>query len=451
MPWGREGERMKQTDVLFWVWFAEAVGAGSDFRRLIDAYGSPHEVFLAEPEELERIENVPAGILQRLANKKLEKASAIVDSCERLGIGIMTYDSELYPRFLREIKNPPAVLYYLGTVPRFDDLLCIGMVGTRKMSAYGMETAYKISYELAALGAIVASGMADGIDGVCAAAALRAGGTTVAVLGCGLDRVYPPHHRTLMGEIAKSGLLLSEYPPGTRPLHYHFPVRNRIISGLSHGVVVVEAGLGSGSLITAKDAVLQGRDVFAVPSTVGGIGAEGTNGLLRDGAIFTIGAEDILKKYQYLFANVLKTERSAEIRRQMTVDTEYLSQIGVLKQAKPDGNAPTAMRREATGAQAQRSTVAETQAARKTKRQEPDPIKSQAPPAKGNGPTPDAVLQALSPVERAILQAMPDDRSVSADSLAGLGFSSAEIITALTMLELAGLLQKLPGSLYTKA
>ncbi len=442
---------MKQTDVLFWVWFAEAVGAGSDFRRLIDAYGSPHEIFLAESEELERIESVSNGMLQRLANKSLEEASAIVDSCERLGIGIMTYDSELYPGLLREIKNPPAVLYYLGTVPRFNELLCIGMVGTRRMSAYGMETAYKISYELASLGAIVVSGMAAGIDGVCAAAALCAGGTTVAVLGCGLDHVYPLHHRALMGEIAKKGLLLSEYPPGTRPLHYHFPTRNRIISGLSHGVTVVEAGLGSGSLITAKEAVMQGRDVFAVPSNVGGVGAEGTNGLLRDGAIFTVEAEDILKKYQYLFASVLKTEGRAALRRTLRVDVEYLYQIGVLKRTDADGKRETTARREATEERAPRSAKGEPKKTRRAERQESDPIEPQAPTAKGNGPTPDAVLQALSPVERAILQAMPDDRSVSADSLTGLGFSSAEIITALTMLELAGLLQKLPGSLYTKA
>ena len=151
---------------------------------------------------------------------------------------------------MREIDTPPVLLYYAGTVARFEERLCVGLVGTRRMSVYGMEMAYKISYELSCGGAVTVSGLAEGIDGVCAAAALRAGGFTVAVLGCGLDRVYPTHHGKLMNEVARNGLLLSEYPPATQPLYYHFPARNRIISGLSHAVVVVEAGLGSGSFIT---------------------------------------------------------------------------------------------------------------------------------------------------------------------------------------------------------
>ncbi len=439
---------MKQNDVLFWIWFAEAVGAGSDFRQLIDLYDSPHEIFLAESEELDRVNGISEGLLQRLSDKDLREASAILDSCEKLGIGIMTYDSAIYPQALREIKNPPAVLYYRGTVPKLNESLCIGMVGTRNMSAYGMETAYKISYELTSVGAIVVSGMAAGIDGVCAAAALHAGGTTVAVLGCGLDRVYPPTHRSLMGEIAKHGLLLSEYPPGTKPVAYHFPVRNRIISGLSQGVLVVEAGLGSGSLITAKEAVMQGKDVFAVPSNAGSAVAEGTNGLLRDGAFFTVAAEDILEKYQYLFATVLRTDRLRAARSNLKLDLAYLSRLGVIP--PPKHAQEQSVQPNPTYGAVKDASLAPKQE-RKKEAPHQNPTEPQAVSAKAKEPTPDAVLQALSSVERAVLMAIPDDRSVSADALTGLGFSSSEIITALTMLELAGLLQKLPGSLYTKA
>ena len=258
---------MRQNDTLFWIWLSEALGAANaEFRRLIELYESPYEIFQTDAEELELRVGLKEKTVLALADKSLERAAEILEACERLGIGILPYTSELYPASLREIKMPPVLLYYAGTVPKLENRLCVGVVGTRRMSAYGMEMTYKISYELACGGAVTVSGLAEGIDGVCAAATLKAGGFTIAVLGCGLDRVYPTHHGKLMNEVAANGLLLSEYPPATKPLYYHFPARNRIISGLSHAVAVVEAGLGSGSLITAKEAVMQGKGLRTHPS-----------------------------------------------------------------------------------------------------------------------------------------------------------------------------------------
>ena len=438
-----------QKNALFWIWLSEALGAASrDFRTLITMYEGPYELFHAEEEELERIPNVTERTKSVLADKSLQHATEILDRCQRHGIGVLPYADERYPKALRDIKDPPVLLYYKGEIPQLDRRLSIGMVGTRRMSAYGLQSAYKIAYELATVGAIVVSGMAAGIDGVCAAAALAAKGETVAVLGCGLDVVYPKHHKVLMEEIERHGVLFSEYPPGTRPNHYHFPIRNRLISGLSQGTLVVEAGIGSGSLITAKDAILQGRDVFALPANVGSKGAEGTNGLLRDGANLAIGAEDILKTYQYVYAQSLHPERLAKVDPNLRADLHYLERMGVIELTSQRESAPP-MRAAAEPERPKR-----TSSKRSSKADEPTELKRSVPklPEKAAPTkTPDEVLSSLPPIQLSVLEAIPDDRAVSADALCGLDFPHGDIIAALTMLEILGLVQKLPGALYTKS
>lgn len=450
---------MNSQDLIFWIWFAEAVGGSSyDFRPLLEAYSSPYEIYHAEEDELQRFTKIPDRLRMALLDKNLERAASILDSCQRLGIGIMTYQSQLYPHPLREMKDPPVLLYYAGTVPSFENRLCVGMVGTRNMSVYGAETAYKISYELALANVIVVSGMAAGIDGVCAAGAMRAGGTTVAVLGCGLDITYPKHHGKLMQEIADKGLILSEYPPGTRPVSYHFPVRNRIISALSHAVVVVEANEGSGSLITAKLAVTQGKDVFAVPAYGDGLGYESANGLMRDGAFFAAAASDILNRYRYVFPLSIRSEALQNVGKRSACDYEYLIGMGVLKSGLKPNRAvgkPTADAEPIAAPKPKpEKTVEELPLERKRServKMPADRLEKDASPQKQKDRTPDDVLQSLDPVGLAILQTIPDDRAVTVDELGNLGYSSGEIITALTMLELMGLVQKLPGALYRKA
>ena len=457
---------MRQDDVLFWIWLSQALGAASsEFRKLIHVYESPYDIFEADSEELERLSVLRERTVAALSNKNLQEASEILDRCQRLGIGIMTYDSVLYPRSLREIANPPILLYYAGTVPSFDDTLFIGVVGTRKMSVYGMETAYKISYELAAGNAVTVSGLAAGIDGVCAAATIKAGGRTVAVLGCGLDRVYPAHHGKLMNAVAEKGLLLSEYPPGTKPLYYNFPVRNRIISGLSHAVIVVEAGLGSGSLITAKESILQGKDVFAVPANVNGAGSEGTNGLLRDGAYFAENAEDVAKRYTYLFPKSFFGERVREASKHSHPDSAYLVSMGVLEASAAASDAPDAERKNPM-AQIPKSPRRTAKKDDPTVRMEKRAVQQEntlAPSSATDGEaveserapkprkTPDAILQSRSPIQLELLQAIPDDQTITTDALGKLGHPYGEILTALTMLEIMGLVEKLPGAVYRKA
>ncbi len=450
---------MQQKDVLFWLWLADGLGAANrDFKTLIELYESPYELFHAEEYEVDAIQGISQRTREALLRRSLENASAILDACQSMGIGILTYADEAYPFALRAIKQPPIVLYYRGTLPNLNAKLSIGMVGTRRMSAYGLHSAYKISYELASVGAVIVSGMASGIDGVSAAAAIAAGGETVAVLGCGVDVAYPQHHKKLRDAILQHGALLSEYPPTTQPLRYHFPVRNRIISGLSQGTLVVEAGMGSGSLITAKEAVLQGKDVFAIPANVGSRGAEGTNGLLQDGAHLVLDSTDILKRFEYVYAKSLQVERLVKAREASHADLQYLQSLGVIeltsrKPAAQDPEAP--LRAQPTEAKDRQRPKRQSNKNTSAKDASPKECDAQASPSKARNTSnasqsPPIGAEALSPIQLAVLEAIPLDRAISADALGNLDYPWGDVIAALTMLEILGLIEKLPGALYTK-
>ena len=451
---------MKSKDTLYWIWLSNALGAGSSaFRRLISLYDTPFDIFRAEESEIELIPDLTERAKRALCDKSLGRATEILDQCQREGIGILTYDEDAYPRALREIQKPPMLLYYRGNLPDFNRNLCVGIVGTRSMSAYGMRQAYKMSYELASAGALVVSGMAKGIDGVAAAAALKAGGTTAAVLGSGVDVIYPPHHRNLSLEIARTGVILSEYAPGSRPNSYHFPMRNRIISGLSQATVVVEAGIGSGSLITAKDAIMQGRDVFAIPANVGSKGADGTNGLLRDGARMALSTEDVLAPYQYTYAESLTLEKFKASKSLTDIDLSHLAELGVIELSR-DASGEAKMSLSPTAPQDKEKKPSKPRVPSSKKEKAPAPKSEQRaereehkadPIPTPRAPIPEATLATLTPAQKAILEAIPDDGTLSADAIYALELERADLMAALTMLEIMGLVQKLPGSLYKKA
>lgn len=211
------------------------------------------------------------------------------------GIGAVVYGTEAYPQILADIPDPPVVLYYIGDLAGFLSLPAVAVIGSRRCTAYGRRVSRGLARDFVHAGVAVVSGLARGIDSEAHAGALDAGGITAAVLGNGLDLYYPPEHEKLSGRIAESGVLLSEYPPGTQPARFRFPERNRLISGLSLGVVVVEAGKKSGTMITVNSALDQGREVFAVPGEVTRALSMGTNMLLRDGAGVVITAGDVLE------------------------------------------------------------------------------------------------------------------------------------------------------------
>ena len=446
---------MRHRDLLFWIWLAEQLGAANrDFPKLISLYENPYEIFHAEPSELERIRGLSRRTVEMLSDKSLEKATRVLDACEQLGIGVLPYSHEKYPYALRDIADPPIVLYYRGRLPDFGKMLSIAMVGTRKLSEYGLHTAYRLSYELASVGVTVVSGMAEGIDGVCNAGALAAKGFTVAVLGNGVNTAYPRFHSPLLRQIEKHGLVLSEYPPGARPLKPHFPLRNRIISGLAQGTVVVEAGVSSGALITARSAILQGRDVFSVPANVGSVGAEGTNALLQDGANFAAKTADILAPYEYIYANQIHTERLPKAEQSSKADLRYLASLGVIELVKRSENvgstAADKAAEESTPQNVFETPIEPVKRTRKRRERTEEPTEERTVSKSAETQTPDAILESLTETQRAVLRAMPDDRAVTADALSAIGYHYGEIIAALTMLEILGLVQKLPGALYSK-
>lgn len=290
----------------YWVWLTTLPGLGERAKlQLLAHFGSPEEIYFAPEGELLLAEGITKLQAALLADKSLDRAEKVLEDCARDGQFLLTMDDAGYPARLRNIYDPPLLLYGKGSLPLFDDEVAVTVVGTRDCTPYGVRAASQLGYELARQGALLVSGMAKGIDGAAMRGALQAGGFTAAVLGGGVDVVYPAENRRLYEDIAATGVLLSEYPPGTEPLPGHFPVRNRIISGLSLASLVVEAPVRSGALITAHAALDQGRDVFAVPGPIDAAASVGCNRLIRDGAGLAASGWDILSVYHSRFPHRL--------------------------------------------------------------------------------------------------------------------------------------------------
>lgn len=428
-----------------WVWFAEKCGAGSsEMVKIYETYGSINAIYLADFNSY--IDNdVSERLAEELSDKSLHDAYSIIKYCEDNGVGILTYACDEYPQSLRSIKDPPAVLYYIGRLPDFNKHLCIATVGTRKMSEYGMRAAYKIAYEIASSGAIIVSGMALGIDSVSASAALRAGGKTIAVLGSGIDVIYPKEHKKLYRAIAEKGVVMTEYPPSSEPHSFNFPVRNRIISGLSQGTVVIDAAENSGALITSKTAILQGRDIYAVPSNIDAENASGTNSLIRDGAQAVLCGYDVIKNYAYLFRDSLNIQKLRSAESKSELDADALVCYGVRARGlKPafEGVSSMAERIKTEGA-----SKAPDPAPKRALRENPS---AKTITADVRGDNSKEALESLDDYERKIFEEMPLDKAVSADYFAANGDNLSKAMFALTMLEIKGLVSSLPGALYIR-
>jgi DNA processing protein len=464
---------------LFEIWFSLRCGvANREFIPVLEQCGSPYQVFTADECELEHL---PCGekLKRDLADRSLEEADRIACFCEKNDVHILFWQDAAYPASLRTLVDPPLLLYYRGQLPDFAHLLCVGTVGTRTMSAYGKRMAYKIGYELGAAGAVVVSGMALGVDSVAAAGAMAAGGRTVAILGCGIDVVYPREHEALREVIVAHGVVMTEYPPSTAPSGSHFPVRNRLISGLSQATVVVEAGENSGALITAKDAILQGRGIYAVPGQVGEDSASGTNRLIRDGAAVALGARDILEDFAFLYREYLNMGKLLWAEQHSEPDENLLAQYGVSLRTRPEKRpAPPASGERPVG----RPAVRRSWNATDGRNGQPDRTASPGAASEKEGisrsnrdslgtgskgaparrrifggtaaaTAPDnsrAALDSLTPVQRALFELLPLDHAVLIDALTREGYTTSEVVAAMTVLEIKGLVDALPGGLYAR-
>ena len=408
--------------LIHWIWFATRTGMGDKMKSvLLSHFEDPEAIYFAPELEFERFEDLSPAAVESMMDKDLTGCEAVLEQCRERGIHILTFQDAAYPARLKNIPDPPMVLYYKGSLPAFDELPVIGVVGTRKASAYGLTAAKRLGYQIAACGGCVVSGMASGIDGAAMKGALTAGGTVVGILGCGADVVYPASNRWLYADTEKYGCLLSEFPPGTAPLGRNFPRRNRIISGLSCGVLVVEAPEKSGALITARLSADQGRDVFVVPANIDVETAVGSNALMRDGAIPVSSGWDILSEYRYQFPGKIRENRS-QVR--LTVNDEELSR-------ERETPAKVAQEPKKSGEKKPKLSLLRKKVIDNSEKSAYSDFKK--------------THSALTADEQSIVSALEKGQRLVDDVIAELDLAPGVILAALTMLEVKGVVRRLPG------
>lgn len=412
--------------LVHWIWFAHRPGVNDRVKAaLLQHFQDPEEIYFADSGAFGAIEGLSAEAAESLKEKDLIPAEEILDACHRSKLHILTYRDAAYPSGLKNIPDPPMVLYYKGQLPEFDASPVIGVVGTRKASAYGLTSAKRLGYQIGKCGGIVVSGMAYGIDGMAMSGALTAGQPVVGVLGCGADIVYPLSNRALFKDVESYGCILSEFPPGTQPAKWTFPKRNRIISGLSNGVLVVEAPEKSGALITARLAAEQGRDVFCVPGNIDMPSFVGSNRLLRDGAIMVSSGWDILSEYQPLYPDKIRKETAPSHQR-----------------AYPDEVESCARTEEKSLAKVAQKAVLPGKKTHLKKNLDKKAIDNQPSTAYSdvNKPKPK-----LSEDEQKIVDAVQTGARLVDDVIAETGLTTGKLLSSLTMLELKGIIRRLPG------
>ncbi len=383
----------------YWVWLS-GIGNVQPFTkyRLIQEMGDPETIFFSGRDEL-MFAGARPGEAEKLMDKSLYAAEHSLEICEERGITVLTLQDAGYPERLRNIPDPPVVLYIQGRLPPVDESALIAVVGTRHPTPYGMKMAIKMGEEITRGGGVVVSGLAEGCDGMAMDAALRAGGVSVGVLGTAINKIYPAKNRRLFSEVRVRGALVSEYGPDMRTYPASFKDRNRIISGLSLGVVVVEAPIRSGTRVTVDHALDQGRDVFAVPGNVDIAAAEGCNDLIAHGAIVVSAGEDVLAEYY---------TRNDLFRQKITptlIKKEIDKPKDIVYIDKTEGR--------------------------------PAPVKTEG-------------VDKLPEAQRRILEAMTRPDMHADEIIEAVGLTAAEVLAALTMLQVAGYVSQGAGRRYTR-
>ena len=401
-----------------WIWLATRSGIGvRSALALLRAFPDIESLYGARAEDYVQAEGVDSKCLDALCDKSLSEANRILGSCLEKGIHVLTYQDAAYPTRLKHIPDPPLTLYYQGNLPDFDAEPAVAVVGTRRASAYGCMTARRMGYQIARCGGLVVSGAAGGVDTLAMKGALLAERPVVGVLGNGLDVIYPRSNRDLYRDVACRGCLISEFPPGTPPLGRNFPRRNRIISGLCCGVVVVEAPEKSGALITAQLALDQGRDVFAVPGNVDAACSAGSNGLLREGAIVAQSGWDVMEEYQSLFPEKVGPWSGK------TLLSSYPRELAELREPPYHFAQETPINSKKNVDNEDGKPYSELQ----------------------------ELMSTLSDDERAVTSCLTDALRHVDDVIAGSGLPAARVLASLTLLEVKGLVVRHPGKFYSLA
>lgn len=400
--------------LIHWLWLATRPGL-SDRRKLavLRCFQDSEDAFYAE--SYAQVEELTEEELESLQDKSLTQAKNILAQCTDKDIHILTYHDKEYPTRLKNICDPPLVLYYKGTLPDFDAVPVIGVVGTRTASSYGCMVARRMGYQIGKCGGMLVSGCAKGIDAKAMQGALEANAVAVGVLGNGVDVVYPAGNRWLFEELERRGCLISEFPPETPPAKWNFPKRNRIISGMSCGVLVVEAPHRSGALITARQAAEQGRDVFVVPGNIDVPTCAGSNALLRDGAMMATTGWDILSEYQSIFPDKLSQKDEAPAEQPEEKQPLMVAQEPLLP--KKEKRLRKKKKKIIIDNSGQSAYI--------------DVEKS---------------LPSLSEEERAIVEQLKQGHQLTDDVIAESGLPAGQALAVLTMLQVKGVVARLPGN-----
>lgn len=426
----------------YYLWLLLNLGAGSRVSvRLVRAAGSAKAVWDDLSDELGEEARVKPAVMEKLRrNHELSEAEDIIAWCGEKNVSLITPDMAEYPKSLLCLMDYPMVLFCMGNLPDFNNRFCCAVVGTRDMTEYGKKTAYDIGWGLGDGGAVVVSGLALGIDGMAMAGAQSAGGITVGVLGCGIDITYPPEHKDLFYRTRDNGAVITEYIPGSPPVGSHFPVRNRIISGLCQATAVIEADMVSGSLITARHAVYQGRTVFAVPGKVDDKYADGCNALLKDGASVVTNANDILGRFEFLYPHVIKpAKKTPRIAAGVAAAIQRVASSADPKSKyQGDGVYGGRRRKNAPKKTKAESAVSEAQLkAEETAREKTEQLRH-------------IHVDMLGEKEREIYLVMKPGTPMLPDEIVSHGFNISDVMGAMTLLEIAGAVEAGAGGYYVR-
>ncbi len=403
--------------LVHWIWLATRPGLNDREKvAALEYFSDPEAVYCARMDALQKVEGLSRNAVAALTDKNLNEAEKILRQCAEKQIHICTYRDGTYPARLKNIPDPPVVLYCKGVLPDLDGQPVIGVVGTRKCSGYGISAAQRLGYQIAACGAVVVSGAAKGIDAAAMTGAMTAGGKVVGVLGCGVDVVYPASVRQLYRDTEQSGCLVSEFPPGTPPYKWNFPKRNRIISGLSCGVLVVEAPEISGALITARQAAEQGRDVFVVPGNIDMPSFAGSNALLREGAIMAGSGWDVVGEYEDRYPD--------KVHKNLQIDTGALN-----------------LSREQTVAKVAQSAVFVAEKESFDRKKEKITVDKESSCAYSDV---DSYVPASSE-EAVLLEKLGADTWLVDELISQTQLPAPKVLSLLTLLEIKGVVARLPG------
>ncbi len=449
---------MKNTDKrIYWVWLSLIFGPASKKAvKLVRYFKTASLVYKANAEELLRSGAVSEKdrAFTEILMHDLREAESIVKWCDSKGVSVIVPGSKNYPVSYLSLRDAPMVLYALGTLPEFEKKCCIAVVGTRKMTAYGRTQAFKMGYGLASGGAVVISGLALGIDSVAMAGCMEAGGMTVGILGCGIDNVYPKEHLKLFKSVIKNGAIVTEYPPGRMPERKSFPQRNRLISGMALGTVVVEADAFSGALITARHSIYQGKDVFSLPGNVENENSEGTNQLIKEGAFTVTSPEDVLERYEYIYphtVNTLTAKRSVKYTDCEALSVEACRKYDV--RCTADRYSVYASSLQSNHVDSIKPPVKKQNTPKIPKLETIDNITSRDPETAFGESVKEPVridFEMLSDIDKRVYNAMSPDVPMIPDEIKVEGLKIQDVLSSLTMLEISGAVEGGAGGYFMR-